>query len=75
MTALSRGFVAAIKDGMPIILHNIGDETQGLHHATPAYKLLSKNDTMIVWVVSDNEVSKNVNPQKEKEFSLNNLLS
>jgi peptidoglycan hydrolase-like protein with peptidoglycan-binding domain len=58
------GFVTAIKDGMPIILHNIGNETQGLHHATPANKLLSKNDAMIVWVVSDNEVSKNINSIK-----------
>jgi hypothetical protein len=54
------GFVTAIKDGMPIILHNIGNENQGLHHATPANKLLSKNDAMIVWVASDNEVSKNI---------------
>lgn len=70
------GFVAAIKDGMPIILHNIGNETQGLHHATPANKLLSKNDTMIVWVVSDNEVSKNANPIKkiESPFSLTSLI-
>lgn len=70
------GFVAAIKDGMPVILHNIGNEKQGLHHATPANKLLSKNDTMIVWVVSDNEVSKNVNPQNkiESPFSLSNLV-
>jgi len=70
------GFVAAIKDGMPIILHNIGDETQGLHHATPAYKLLNKNNTMIVWVVSDNEVAKNTNPFKkiESPFSLTDLV-
>jgi hypothetical protein len=70
------GFVAAIKDGMPIILHNIGNENQGLHHATPANKLLSKNDTMIVWVASDNEVSKNVNPQDKikSPFSMTNLI-
>ena len=50
------GFVVAIKNGVPIILHNIGNETQGLHHATPATKLLSKNGTMITWVAKDNEI-------------------
>lgn len=52
------GFVVAIKDGMPIILHNIGnDEGVGLHYATPANMLLNKNKAMITWAVSDNEVS------------------
>jgi hypothetical protein len=58
------GFVVAIKDGIPIILHNIGNEKQGLHHATPATKLLSKNDTMITWVARDNEVKKGLETEK-----------
>jgi hypothetical protein len=60
------GFVVAIKDGIPIILHNIGNhETrQGLHYATPATKLLSKNDTMIAWVAKDNEVKKGLESEK-----------
>ena len=38
------GFVGAIKNGVPIIIHNI----HGTHHATPATKLLSKTgDGMI----------------------------
>jgi hypothetical protein len=60
------GFVVAIKNGVPIILHNIGSEKQniGLHHATPATKLLSKNGTMITWVAKDNEITKGMNFEK-----------
>jgi hypothetical protein len=58
------GFVVAIKNGVPIILHNIGNENQGLHHATPATKLLSKNGTMIAWVAKDNEVKKGLESEK-----------
>jgi hypothetical protein len=54
------GFVVAIKNGVPIILHNIGNETQGLRHATPATKLLSKNGTMIAWVAKDNEIVRGI---------------
>ena len=58
------GFVGAIKNGMPIIIHNI----HGHHTATPANKMLSKNDEdMIVWVVSDNEVKSAVNNTKNDE--------
>jgi len=47
------GFVGAIKNGVPIIIHNV----HGHHMATPANKMLSKtSDDMIVWVVSDNDV-------------------
>ena len=67
------GFVVAIKDGVPIILHNIGNEKEGLHHATPATKLLNRNGTMIVWVASDNEIMKNLEPSEPvkgyKEFN------
>jgi hypothetical protein len=60
------GFVVAIKNGVPIILHNIGSEKQniGLHHATPATKLLSKNGTMIAWVAKDNEVKKGLESER-----------
>jgi len=47
------GFVGAIKNGVPIIIHNI----EGAHTATPATKMMSKSsEDMIVWVVSDNDV-------------------
>ena len=58
------GFVVAIKNGVPIILHNIGNENQGLHHATPATKLLSKNGTMIAWVAKDNEIKKGLESER-----------
>lgn len=58
------GFVVSIKDGVPIILHNIGKDEKGLHHATPATKLLNKNGTMITWVASNDKVSKNLNPSE-----------
>jgi len=60
------GFVGAIKNGTPIIIHNV----HGTHMATPATKMLSKNsEDMIVWVVSDNDVAsalENQNTQKSK---------
>ena len=60
------GFVVAIKNGVPIILHNIGNENQnqGLHYATPATKLLSKNGTMIAWVAKDNEVKEGLESER-----------
>lgn len=48
------GFVGAIKNGIPIIIHNV----EGIHTATPATQMLSKNSRdMIVWVVSDNSIA------------------
>ena len=69
------GFVVAIKNGVPIILHNIGNEkqNQGLHHATPATKLLSKNGTMIAWVAKDNEITKRMNFEKFSKWAEDNL--
>jgi hypothetical protein len=67
------GFVVAIKDGVPIILHNIGNETQGLRHATPATKLLSKNGTMIAWVAKDNEMKKGLYIEKFRKGIKNDL--
>jgi hypothetical protein len=67
------GFVVAIKDGVPIILHNIGNETQGLRHATPATKLLSKNGTMIAWVAKDNEMKKGLYFEKFRKGIKNDL--
>ena len=58
------GFVGAIKDGVPIVIHNI----HGSHTATPATKMLNKNDKdMIVWVVGDNEVKSAVNKNNSGE--------
>jgi hypothetical protein len=52
------GFVGAIKDGMPIIIHNVGGSNRGNHIATPADRMLSvTSEDMIVWVVSDNKVT------------------
>jgi peptidoglycan hydrolase-like protein with peptidoglycan-binding domain len=69
------GFVGAIKNGIPIIIHNV----HGKHTATPANKMLNKNsEDMIVWVVSDNEVKNAVsqrNPEKtiKKDSSSGNF--
>jgi peptidoglycan hydrolase-like protein with peptidoglycan-binding domain len=47
------GFVGAIKNGVPIVIHNV----HGAHTATPATKMMSKSsEDMIVWVVSDNDI-------------------
>lgn len=48
------GFVGAIKNGIPIIIHNV----HGTHLATPATQMMSKtSEDMIVWVVSDDKVA------------------
>ena len=64
------GFVGAIKNGVPIVIHNV----HGKHMATPATQMLSKNsEDMIAWVVSDNSIAATIdggagaNPDK-KEF-------
>lgn len=57
------GFVGAIKNGVPIIIHNV----HGSHIATPATKMLNKNsEDMIVWVVSDNDVASAIQKEKPK---------
>ena len=59
------GFVGAIKNGVPIIIHNV----HGFHKATPATQMLSKTDKdMIVWVVSDNTVKQTLASQKTKNL-------
>ena len=56
------GFVGAIKNGVPIVIHNVS----GNHMATPASQMLSKNSNdMITWVVSDNSIASAI----EKEGS------
>ncbi len=51
------GFVGAIKNGVPIVIHNV----HGSHTATPATMMLSKNsEDMIVWVVSDRDVASSI---------------
>lgn len=53
------GFVTAIKNGVPIIVHNIGNmlHTSGTFSAVPVTKMLSKDSPdRIVWAVSDPEV-------------------
>jgi len=51
------GFVTAVKDGVPIIAHNV----HGTISALPATKALSRNDDdMIVWAVSDPDVEREV---------------
>lgn len=54
------GFVTAIKNGVPIIAHNV----HGTYYTVPATKLMSKNDSdMITWVISDPDVEKAVSGQ------------
>ena len=51
------GFVGAIKNGVPIVIHNV----HGHHMATPATMMLNKNsEDMILWVVSDRDVSSSI---------------
>jgi peptidoglycan hydrolase-like protein with peptidoglycan-binding domain len=59
------GFVGAIKNGQPIIFHNV----HGKHYAVPAKDFMSKSSpAMITWVVTDPEISKKVNPKKLLRF-------
>jgi hypothetical protein len=49
------GFVGAIKDGNPLIFHNV----EGKYLSTPADKMTSNNRKgMISWVISDPDISK-----------------
>lgn len=51
------GFVTAIKDGVPIIVHNVSGKIEAL----PATKALTKDSPdMITWVVSDPDVEREV---------------
>jgi peptidoglycan hydrolase-like protein with peptidoglycan-binding domain len=68
------GFVGAIKNGVPIVIHNVS----GNHMATPATQMLSKtSNDMITWVVSDSSIASAIesgdkaSPEKKGyEFSL-----
>lgn len=58
------GFVGAIKNGVPIVIHNVG----GNHIATPATQMLSKNSNdMIAWVVSDNSIASAIEGEDSTE--------
>lgn len=57
------GFVVSIKNGVPIILHNI----DGNKVATPADQLLSKDNLMIAWVASDKKVKRSLQSQIAKK--------
>jgi len=51
------GYVTAIKDGVPIIAHNV----DGTYYTVPATNLLSKGTSdMIVWVITDNDVKNGI---------------
>ena len=70
------GYVTAIKNGMPIISHNI----DGTVHFTPANQALSKNgNVMMVWVISNQTVATNikngVQPTAEKKGWFSSLFS
>lgn len=69
------GFVGAIKDGVPLIFHNV----HGSWYSTPANELLNKDDKgMITWVASDPEVNQALvkkTKQKEQESWYSKLLS
>ena len=57
------GFVTAIKDGIPIIAHNVGNSlhTKGSYSAVPATQMLSKSSPdRIVWAYSDPQVESSV---------------
>ena len=57
------GFVTAIKDGIPIIAHNIGNSlhTSGDYSAVPVTQMLSKGSAdRVVWAYSDPEISRSV---------------
>ena len=56
------GFVGAIKNGNPIIFHNV----HGQHLATPAKDYLSKtNPAMITWVITDPDISEKLRPEPD----------
>lgn len=69
------GFVVSIKDGVPIILHNIGDESgKGNRHATPVTQLRN-NGLQIAWIAQDNLVSQRLESQKNLPPFNSNILA
>jgi len=57
------GFVTAIKDGIPIIAHNVGNSfhTSGDYSAVPVTQMLSKGSAdRVVWAYSDPQISSSV---------------
>ena len=53
------GFVTAVKDGIPIIAHNVGNSfhTKGYYSAVPVTQMLSKGSPdRIVWAYSDPQI-------------------
>jgi hypothetical protein len=65
------GYVGAIKNGVPIIFHNV----HGTVHATPLNKLLSKGGAdMITWVASTS-ASQGKNSEKSGKNALDRALS
>jgi len=74
------GFVTAIKDGIPIIAHNVGNSfhTSGTYSAVPVTKMLSKSSPdRVVWAYSDPQVERSVekilNKDPKNYFSNFNL--
>lgn len=62
------GFVTTIKNGVPIIAHNV----YGTYYTTPATKMLTKDDDdMITWVYSDPQVEAAI-AKREAEFKNQN---
>lgn len=57
------GFVTAIKNGVPIVAHNVN----GTYYAAPATQLLGKNSgDMIVWVLGDPNITNTAVQKKSK---------
>ena len=56
------GFVGAIKNGQPIIFHNV----HGSYSAVPAKNFMSKTSpAMITWVITDPDISEKIRPEPE----------
>lgn len=70
------GFVTAIKDGIPIIAHNIGNSfhTSGNYSSVPVTKMLSKGSPdRVVWAYSDPQVESSVQKILNTEPKNNNI--
>jgi hypothetical protein len=68
------GFVTAIKDGIPIIAHNVGNSfhTKGNYSAVPVTQMLSKGSPdRIVWAYSDPQVESSVQNSLKSEPEYN----
>jgi hypothetical protein len=56
------GFVTTIKDGIPIIAHNV----DGTYYTVPATQMLSKKSPdMIAWVITDPQVQQEIAKREE----------